>query len=82
MLSMRLTEDIKYKIDEISRNESLSKTDVVKEAIELYFNKYNETINPYAMGKDLFGKYGSGKGNLSKDYKSIIKGKMLEKHSH
>ena len=36
--------------------------------------------SPWELGKDLFGKYSSGKGNLSKDRKKILKQKLLEKH--
>jgi predicted DNA-binding protein len=82
MLSIRLPEDIEAKIEQIADSENLSKTEVVKSAIELYFKKYEETTNPFELGKDLFGKHGSGKGNLSKDYKNILKDKLRAKHSH
>ncbi len=82
MLSIRLPEDIEAKIEQIADSENLSKTEVVKSAIELYIQKYNETANPFELGKDLFGKHGSGNGNLSKDYKSILRDKLRAKHSH
>jgi len=82
MLSIRLPEDIEAKIEQIADNENLSKTEVVKSAIELYIQKYKETANPFELGKDLFGKHGSGKGNLSKDYKNILRDKLRAKHSH
>jgi hypothetical protein len=82
MFSIRLTEDIEYKIEQIAKNENCSKTDVVKDAIELYLQKYKETTTPYELGRDLFGKYGSGKGDLSKEYKNILKAKLRAKHSH
>jgi len=42
----------------------------------------NQPMTPYQLGKDLFGKYGSGKGNLSQDYKKILKEKLREKYAH
>jgi predicted DNA-binding protein len=82
MLSIRLSKDIEYKIEQIAKNENVSKTEIVKSAIELYVQKYKETTTPFELGKDLFGKYGSGQSNLSKDYKNILKDKLRAKHSH
>ncbi|MCP4345263.1 MAG: CopG family transcriptional regulator [Desulfobacterales bacterium] len=39
---------------------------------------YTEKPDAYSLGKDLFGKYGSGKGKLSQDYKKILKEKLRE----
>lgn len=55
----------------------------------IYFQKsrkstiplHNRKNSPYELGKALFGKYGSGKNNLSKDYKKPLKGKLHEKYS-
>jgi hypothetical protein len=46
------------------------------------FNEYEKKLNPYEMGKDFFGKYGSGKGNLSETYKEKVREKINEKMSH
>jgi len=39
-------------------------------------------MKPYLLGKDLFGRYGSGKGDLSKTYKTKLKDKIGEKISN
>lgn len=41
-----------------------------------------KTKQPYKLGEDLFGKYGSGDGTLSKDYKKKVREKIREKMSH
>jgi hypothetical protein len=82
MLSIQLSEDIEKKIEQIARNENLTNTEVIRSAIELYFHRYLEADTPFELGKDLFGKYGSGKGNLSKDYKNILKDNVRAKHSY
>ena len=38
----------------------------------------NPALTPYQLGKDLFGKYGSGKGNLSQDYKKFSRKSFVE----
>jgi hypothetical protein len=81
MISLRLTNDLENKLNKISKTENISKSELIKRALLLYFEKYQKTHSPYDLGKDLFGKYGSGIGTLSKDYKNILKGKLREKHS-
>lgn len=81
MISLRLTSDLENKLNKISKNENISKSEIIKQALILYFEDYHKKHSPYDLGKDLFGKYGSGIGNLSKDYKNILKGKLREKYS-
>jgi len=81
MISLRLTTDLEKKLNQIAKNEKISKSEVIKRALILYFEKNEKQYNPYDLGKDLFGKYGSGINNLSKDYKSILKGKLREKYN-
>ena len=81
MISLRLTSDLEDKLNKISKNENISKSEIIKRALILFFKEYQKKHNPYDLGKDLFGQYGSGIGNLSKNYKKIIKDKLNEKYS-
>ena len=38
--------------------------------------KQDERITPWALGKDLFGAHGSGRGDLSKNRKALLKAKL------
>jgi hypothetical protein len=81
MISLRLSNDLDDKLNQIAKNEKISKSEIVKRALVLYFEDYHKTHSPYDLGADLFGKYGSGNGTLSQNYKNILKGKLREKHS-
>ncbi|PKL39893.1 MAG: CopG family transcriptional regulator [Spirochaetae bacterium HGW-Spirochaetae-1] len=81
MISLRLSTDLDDKLNQIAKNEKISKSEIVKRALVLYFEDYQKTHSPYDLGSDLFGKYGSGDGSLSQNYKNILKGKLREKHS-
>ncbi len=81
MISLRLTTDLENKLNKTAKSEKISKTEIIKRALILYFKDHQKQHSPYDLGKDLFGKYGSGNGNLSKDYKNLLKGKLREKHS-
>jgi hypothetical protein len=81
MISLRLDEDIEKKLNVISESENISKTQIVKDALALYFEKHSSAQKPYELGKELFGRHGSEAGSLSRDYKKVLKAKLLEKHS-
>jgi predicted DNA-binding protein len=81
MISLRLTTDLEKKLNQIAKTENISKSEIIKKALIMYFNDNEKKYNPYFLGNDLFGKYGSGKSNLSKDYKNILKGKLFEKYN-
>jgi hypothetical protein len=74
--------DYETKLEQISEDENLTPSEIIQKALENYFHKYYQKPIPYELGEDLFGKYGSGKGNLSRDYKKLLKEKFYEKHTH
>jgi predicted DNA-binding protein len=82
MASIRLSPELEEKLKTFSEVENITKTDIIKQALQAYFSEYEKKKFPYELGKDLFGKYGSGHKDLSKTYKKVLKGKLYEKHSH
>ena len=82
MLSVRLNKDIEKALDRYSTSKRISKSAVVKKALELFFKKEKSTQTPYELGADLFGKTGSGKKDLSTTYKKQVKQKLRAKHSY
>ena len=81
MFSMRLDKETEKKLYEISEKESMSRSDVVKEALEQYIINYERKSSPYALGEDLFGNYGSGNPDDSVNYKKKVKQLINEKMS-
>ncbi len=82
MLTIRLNPDMEEKLKTLAAHNNMTKTDIVKEALEDYYAKLEMKDNPYEHGKDLFGKYGSGKTDLSVTYKKTMKEKLYEKNPH
>ncbi|TYQ15693.1 UNVERIFIED_CONTAM: ribbon-helix-helix CopG family protein [Acetivibrio alkalicellulosi] len=82
MISVRLSKELEEKIDLISKQENISKTDILKEAIKEYIIVHEKKQNPYDLGEDLFGKHGSEKGDLSQSYKKKVREKINEKMSY
>ncbi|WP_292658119.1 ribbon-helix-helix protein, CopG family [Nitratifractor sp.] len=79
MLTVRLPEEMERKIDKEARYRRSTKTEVVKEALELYFNREERQSSPFELGAELFGRFGSGREDNSIRYKEQLKEKIAEK---
>ncbi|GAB4244788.1 MAG: ribbon-helix-helix domain-containing protein [Ekhidna sp.] len=82
MLNVRLDETTNQKLAEYSKQQGSSKSSIVKEALAMYFSKEQAKQLPFTLGKDLFGKVGSGHSDHSTTFKSKLKTKLSEKHAH
>jgi Predicted DNA-binding protein with an HTH domain len=80
MTTVRLPLEIEQKLEILSHNTHKSKTDIIKEALENLFLTSENEKDSYELGIEYFGKYGSGEGNLSKEYKHILKDKLNVKY--
>ena len=79
MISLRLSKELEEKVIARSHRSQITKSDVIREAIEKYVVSQEEADHPFLLGEDLFGKYGSGDGSLSVTYKKKVKEKLHEK---
>ena len=83
MTTVRLPSEIEQKLDSLSRSKHKSKSELIKEALEVFFNQEEAGKDSYEIGQEYFGKYGSGIGSLSINYKNKLKEKLNVKyHSH
>lgn len=82
MISVRLSRELEDRIERLSKQENMTKSDIIKEALSKYITEHENKSNPYELGKELFGKHGSGKGDLSRVYKKKVREKINEKMSH
>ncbi len=78
-LTVRLPAEVELKLKSIARIEKKSKTDIIKESLDLYFERINKSKSAFELGKHLFGKYGSEKGNLSMDGEKLLREKLNAK---
>ena len=79
MIAVRLPDKMEKKLNTYAEALNKTKTDVVREALTLYFNKNDECKTAYEVGESLFGKYGSGRNDLSTTYKQKLKEKIRAK---
>jgi uncharacterized membrane protein YgaE (UPF0421/DUF939 family) len=85
MISVRLDNKLEKQLEKTAKEKSTSKSQIIKESLIYYFNMLNQEQkqkSPYELGREFFGKYSSGKGDLSTTYKQKLKDKINAKNSH
>jgi predicted DNA-binding protein len=82
MLNIRLDEEMERKLDLIRLKKGVSKTTLVKEALDQYIQGEIQLLSAYELGKDLFDAEEGGSPEGSKNYKKDLKAKLHGKFSH
>lgn len=80
MRSIRLTEEMEQELTALASQKNVSKSEIIKEALELYMAKESLYNKPFETGGAFFGKYGSGRPDNSETYKTRLKEKLRAKH--
>jgi len=75
----RLPMEINNKLCILAKAKGKTKSDIIKESIEMYYTQEENEIDSYTLGEPYFGKYGSGDGDLSTTYKERVKEKIAQK---
>ena len=80
MITLRLDPKLEQLVSITAKNLGLTKSELIRKSLVDYIGKLN---NPSAWetGKDLFGKYASGKEDRSSNRKALLKEKIKAKRS-
>ncbi|MEQ8188350.1 MAG: ribbon-helix-helix domain-containing protein [Candidatus Eremiobacterota bacterium] len=79
-ITVRLPSEIEEKLVKIAAIENRSKSDIIREALELYLDRFTEH-SPFELGKKFFGRHGSGIGDLSINSEKILQEKIRGKYN-
>lgn len=85
MISVRLDNSIENQLNFLSQEKEIPKSKIIKDALVYYFEmlkKESSQKTPYELGNELFGKYSSGRDDLSTSYKQKLKDKINAKNAH
>ena len=74
--TVRLPQDTRNKLLVLSRAKGKTMSDIIKESLEIYYEREENELDSYTLGLPYFGKYSSGEGDLSTTYKERIKEKL------
>ncbi|MCL2044023.1 MAG: ribbon-helix-helix domain-containing protein [Treponema sp.] len=72
----RLSAETRNRLLVLSRLKGKTKSDIIKESIDMYYEREESGIDSYTLGLPYFGKYGSGQGELSTTYKERLREKL------
>jgi predicted DNA-binding protein len=79
----RLPLDTRNKLLVLSRTKHKTKSDIIKESLDMYYAQAEAEIDSFTLGEPYFGKYSSGESDLSTTYKERIREKLrARQHSH
>lgn len=85
MISVRLEDAIENQLNLVAQQKHLPKSKIIKEALLHYFEmlkRESKQKTPYELGCELFGKFESGKSDLSTTYKQKLSEKLHAKNAH
>ncbi len=77
MITLRADKKLEETLEKAARAKGVTKSEVIRQSLSIYLSE-DTKVNPYKIGENLFGAYGSGKGNLSEDSEKILKNKFKE----
>jgi predicted DNA-binding protein len=76
LTSARLPMETRNKLLALSRFKNKTMSEIIIESLELYYKQEENELDSYTLGLPYFGKYSSGKSDLSTNYKQRFKEKI------
>jgi len=72
----RLSRDTRNKLSILSKVKGKTKTDILKESLDMYYEHEEKEIDSFSLGEPFFGNYGSGDKDRATTYRERIKRKL------
>ncbi len=80
MITLRLDPQLEQQLIHTAKHLGLSKSELIRQSLLSYMEQV-EKKGAWEAGHDLFGKYASGRNDLSANRKQLIKDKLNAKRS-
>ena len=74
--TVRLPLDTRNKLLTLSKVKRKTKSDIIKESLDMYYETEENGVDSYTLGEPYFGNYSSSEGDLSTTYKERIREKL------
>lgn len=75
-ISVRLDKELELELAKLANAEGKSKSEFLRTMIAERIREQSARPTPWHLGKDFFGKYGSGRKDLSVNRKKILNQKL------
>ena len=76
MTTARLPEGTRNKLLILAKVKGKTKSDIIKESLDMYYDREENDLDSFTLGEPLFGKYGSGESDRATTYRERIKRKL------
>lgn len=80
-ISLRLDRTLEHDLAKLVKAEGVSKSTLVRSLIVEYVARKQGCPSPWELGKDVFGRAGSGRRDLSTNRKAVLREKLRAKHN-
>lgn len=81
MISLRIKPELEKELTYFAESVGKSRSEIIIESILEYMKNHSTEKTAYELGKDLFGKYSSGKTDLAQNRKKYLKEILEKKHA-
>ena len=78
-ISLRLESRLERELNNYAKMMGISKSELVRNLIADFIERETGRSSPYELGRNVFGREGSGRGDLSANRKSILRKKLNAK---
>lgn len=75
-ISLRLDEQLQRELERAARAAGVSKSEVIRRSLQEFLARSNTQRTPWELGQHLFGRYGSGRSDLSSNRKRLVREKV------
>ena len=73
VISIRIDKELEGELERVARMQGLSKSGLIRRCLAEYLVRRTNRPTPWELGKDRFGKVGSGRSDLSTNRKKILR---------
>lgn len=78
-ITVRVDKELEKTIEQFATQEGLSKSAYIRQCVEKAIEEKRRVQSPWQLGKNKFGIFSSGRGDLSINRKDIIRDKINAK---
>jgi predicted DNA-binding protein len=75
-ITIRLEPELQEAIDRAAQAQGMTRSELVRECLQHYLEQQQKRPTPWELGKDLVGRFASGKSDLSVRRKEILREKL------
>ena len=81
-LTVRIEKRLEQALGRAAREEGVTRSEMLRRCLEEFLARRKSSRVAWELGKDLFGKLGSGRSDLSADRKQVLREKIRAAKGH